>query len=202
MYIPDYFRQKDFDEIRRFIEENPFAFLLFPEGDEVSTTLIPMIHEVEDGKLVIYGHMARNNPQWEKAMDKKVTILFFGPHHYISPRWYEIRKSVPTWNYVSVRMSGTFKIMKRKETEDFLIRLSTFLDLEWRRERREKEAYYQKMVEEIVAFRIESQTLDAVWKLSQNHPLSDRKGVVENLEKAGDDDAVKMAGMMRKMMGK
>ena len=202
MYIPDYFRQKDFDEIRRFIEENPFAFLLFPVGDEVTTTLIPLIHEVEDGKLVIYGHMAKNNPQWKNAMDRKVTILFSGPHHYISPRWYEIRKSVPTWNYVSVRITGTLKVMGRKDTENFLIRLSTFLDAEWRREGREKEAYYQKMVEEIVAFRVESQTVDAGWKLSQNHPVSDRKGVVENLEKAGDDDARKMAEMMRKMMEK
>jgi transcriptional regulator len=146
--------------------------------------------------------MAKNNPQWKKAMDRKVTILFFGPHHYISPRWYEIRKSVPTWNYVSVRITGTLKVMERKDTEDFLIRLSTFLDAEWRKEGREKEAYYQKMVNEIVAFRVESRTVDAGWKLSQNHPMSDRKGVVENLEKVGDDDARIMAGMMRKMMEK
>ena len=189
-------------EIRRFIGENPFAFLLFPVGDEVTTTLIPLIHEVEDGKLVIYGHMAKNNPQWKIARDRKVTLLFSGPHHYISPEWYEIRNAVPTWNYVSVRITGTLRILERKDTEDFLIGLSTFLDAGWRREGREKEPYYQEMIGDIVAFRVVLETIDAAWKLSQNHSEGDRKGVIENLEKAGDDDARIIAGMMRKMMEK
>ena len=45
-------------------------------------------------------------------------------------------------------------------------------------------------------------TFKAAWKLSQNHSEGDRKGVIENLEKAGDDDARIIAGMMRKMMEK
>lgn len=200
MYIPEYFRQKDFGEIRHFIEENPFALLLFPKGDEVTTTLIPLIHEIEDERLIIYGHMARNNSQWKDAQDRTVTILFFGPHHYISPRWYEIRKSVPTWNYTTVRITGILRVLDRVNTEAFLVKLAAFLDEEWRIEGREKESYYQKMIDEIVAFRIEAKTVDAAWKLSQNHPIGDRKGVVDNLERAGDSDAQIMAAMMKRMM--
>ena len=33
-------------------------------------------------------------------------VIFTGPHAYISPRWYEDKERVPTWNYTAVHAYG------------------------------------------------------------------------------------------------
>jgi transcriptional regulator len=33
-------------------------------------------------------------------------IIFHGPHAYISPSLYELRESVPTWNYAAIHVYG------------------------------------------------------------------------------------------------
>jgi transcriptional regulator len=33
-------------------------------------------------------------------------VIFQGPHAYISPSWYAVHPSVPTWNYAAVHAYG------------------------------------------------------------------------------------------------
>lgn len=197
MYIPDYFRQKNFETIRKLISENPFGVLLVPQENEVLTTLLPMINEIENGKLCIYGHMARANESWKIASGNKVTLLFTGPHHYISPRWYVSRETVPTWNYIAVRISGAFSILDESGALDILSKLGNTFDRAWSGENHGKEEYYLAMLEEIVAFRVDAASVDASWKLSQNHSEEDRSRIIRELEDIGSDDARKIAGIMR-----
>jgi transcriptional regulator len=35
-----------------------------------------------------------------------VTAIFHGPHGYVSPSWYTVKKAVPTWNYAVVHVRG------------------------------------------------------------------------------------------------
>ncbi len=49
---------------------------------------------------------------------------FHGPHCYISPSWYETEKAVPTWNYVTVHVSGEVEL---QEDENEL--MSSLLDM-------------------------------------------------------------------------
>ena len=198
MYVPEYFNIKDTDTIMDFIKENSFALLLTASGDEVLNTLIPVITKRNGDNFTLLGHMARANPHWKSADGKRSTILFLGPHHYISPRWYTIEKSVPTWNYSAVRMSGVFKTVTREESKEILLELSSIYDPEWTSLERNRESYYEKMVDEIVGFRLEVQDITCKMKLSQNRPVADRHKVIENLRNEKSSEAEMVASMMER----
>ncbi len=196
MYVPEYFNIRDMDTIMDFVSENGFALLLTASGDDVLNTLIPIIAKRNDSHVTLTGHMARANPHWKTAEGKRSSILFLGPHHYISPRWYTIEKSVPTWNYSAVRMSGIFQTVSRAESKEIVMDLSKIYDPEWASLGKEKEQYYEKMVDKIVGFRLNVQDIMCKMKLSQNRPVADRLKVIENLKKEKSSDAQMVAAMM------
>ena len=196
MYVPEYFNIKDMDTIMDFVSENGFALLLTASSDDVLNTLIPIIAKRNDSHVTLTGHMARANPHWKTAEGKRSSILFLSPHHYISPRWYTIEKSVPTWNYSAVRMSGIFQTVSRAESKEIVMALSKIYDPEWASLGKEKEQYYEKMVDEIVGFRLDVQDIMCKMKLSQNRPVADRHKVIENLKKEKGNDAEMVAAMM------
>src|SRR5204863_7118642 len=64
------------------------------EGIQVSH--LPMLLDrsrTPNGMLV--GHLAKPNPQWREFTGNGATVTasFAGPHAYISPRWYQTRRS-------------------------------------------------------------------------------------------------------------
>lgn len=193
MYTPDYFQNRDRERIKKFLEKNSFGILLSINGDNIENTGIPFIFDFNGDRITLYGHMARNNQQWRTSVGKKVTVLFLGPHYYISPRWYVEESSVPTWDYVIVRMTGPMELVDRENTENILKRLSDKFDREWSDLKKEKESYYQKMITEIVAFRIDVKEIIANWKMSQNHSKEDINNVIENLEKLGTRESIDTA---------
>ena len=42
---------------------------------------------------------------------QEVLVIFQGPHTYVSPSWYEVELSVPTWNYTAVHAYGTPRLV-------------------------------------------------------------------------------------------
>ncbi len=189
MYIPGEFKQEDIEAIGSFLQKNSFGILLTPDGDDIYNSQIPFIIKRESTTFTLYGHLARNNEQWKVSENKKATVLFPGTHHYISPIWYTVESSVPTWDYEIVKLKGTFEILNRKETAELLIELSEEFDPAWAALKKENEKYYQKMVEEIVGFRIKADQVQAKWKMSQNRPISDVKKVIDNLKKINSPHA-------------
>lgn len=68
---------------------------------------LPIIAETcASGEVVLFGHMARANPQWRHFLENDTFIIFNGPHAYITPQWYKDPMNVPTWNYAVVHASG------------------------------------------------------------------------------------------------
>jgi Transcriptional regulator len=64
----------------------------------------------------------------------------------------------------------------------------------------DKEVYYQKMVDEIVAFRIEVNEVMGKWKLSQNRPLADRRQIIENLKSTNIPESLEVAEMIENIL--
>ena len=114
MHIPKLFEIKDITIIEQFIKENGLATLitknsLFPVG-----THIPIDLEInENGENVLWGHISKANTQWNDfEKDENVLVIFLSPvHHYISSSWYN-HPNAPTWNYLSVHISGKLKIIE------------------------------------------------------------------------------------------
>jgi transcriptional regulator len=76
----------------------------------IATPLPILLDDTEGAHGVLYGHVARANPQWRSAPVAEAMAIFMGPDAYITPSWYatkqETGKVVPTWNYIAVHAYG------------------------------------------------------------------------------------------------
>ena len=174
MYAPDYNQNKDRAEVLEFMRANKFAVVVTATGGEPQASHLPMLIEERDGKLVIVAHMAKNNPQWEAfyaGIDAaEVLVVFHGAHAYVSPRWYEDKERVPTWNYAAVHAYGKVKAFHDGESKRAAVaKLVAHHDPQWKPDfEKLSPAYMEGMLGGIVAFEIPVDRIETRWKLSQN----------------------------------
>src|SRR4051794_6236182 len=111
MYVPSWFARTDPAELFVFMESHSFALLVSTRDGAPFGTHLPLLLDRTAGPHgTLIGHMARANPQWRDLDGRPVLAVFGGPHAYISPSWYEAENVVPTWNYVAVHATGTFRL--------------------------------------------------------------------------------------------
>jgi len=108
---------------------------------------------------------------------------------------------VPTWNYVDVHAYGTVRLIEDGDWLRGLLRRlterhETGNPEPWRIEDL-PEAYLEGMVKGIIGFDIAVSRLEGKYKLSQNRPPADRPRVIAALERAGDENSVEVAQLMR-----
>lgn len=170
VYTPPTFAPADLSVGWRIVREQPLGLLLLPGG---SITPLPMLGDEPSRTLV--GHLARANPAAALPDGTEATVVFLGPHAYVSPTWYEApNEQAPTWNYVLVTMAGTLSWLGRDETrrvlDDLCARFeppggyspATVDDIQMR-----------EMLDEIVGFRIDVREVRPKLKLSQNRSPED-----------------------------
>ena len=200
MYSPPDNRIEDLHEVAEFMRAGSFALLVTGTGGTLHASHLPVIVEERGGRLAIHSHMAKNNPQWQEFFDDEILVVFSGPHAYVSPRWYEDRERVPTWNYAAVHAYGVAKIISEKEKKyGSQRRLVEFLDPQWlptfdglRPE------YVDMMLGGIVTFNIEVTRLETRWKLSQNRGRREMERIAAELDKSQDSTERALAALTRK----
>jgi len=188
MYSPEYNRVEDRAELLAFMRAHNFPALVTGLGGTLHATHLPAMVREEGEGLVIDMHMARNNPQWNEFFDEDVLVIFSGPHDYISPRWYEERERVPTWNYAAVHAYGVPRLIEeRKEKHASQRNLVAAMDPQWLPKFDAlPEKYVSMMLEGIVNFEIRVSRLQTRWKLSQNRGRREMELIAEALDKAGN----------------
>ena len=166
MYVPAHFAQTDHDEVVRFMRAFSFATLCSTDDDGVpfASHLPILVADPTPGRVVLEGHVARGNPQWRHADGKPVVVIFAGPHHYISPTWYEEPGTVPTWNYLAVHATGLFHA--RSDADDLRRILARTVEVyeagmptPWRPD----PSVVETLLGGIVGFRVEVKSLEAKW---------------------------------------
>jgi transcriptional regulator len=60
--------------------------------------------------------------------------------------------------------------------------------------------FVERLLTQIVGFRIEVVKIEGKWKLNQNHPVERRKKVVRALREQDDENARAIAAMMQAML--
>ncbi len=159
-----------------------------------------MLLERHEDHDTIIGHVAKANPQWRDFDGhlRALAIFDWGPHAYVSPRWYGEGRYVPTWNYVSVQMRGVPVLIENSEERRPALRLLTerFEAPEAYSMDALPEDYLQAMVGATVAFRIPVDHVDAAFKLNQNRSAEARRGVVDALGASEDSQARVIADLM------
>jgi transcriptional regulator len=200
MYSPNYNRIEERTEVLDFMRANSFALLVTGTGGTLHGSHLPVMTQERDGHLVLDMHMARNNAQWQEFFDEEVMVVFFGPHAYVSPRWYEDKERVPTWNYAAVHAYGIPKVVADpKDKHASQRRLIASMDPQWLPEfDRLRPEYVRSMLEGIVNFEITVTRIETRWKLSQNRGRREQELIAAELEKSDDSVARALAELTRK----
>ncbi len=211
MYIPRHFVELDQSYIRAFVRKHNFGLLVTWDGERPLATQL-VFNLIESGTdLMLFGHLARSNPQW-RTFEKTSEVLsvFEGPHAYVSAAWYSIQ-SAPTWNYVTVQVYGKAQIVEDK-TELFEL-LRDLVD-EQEESTPEAERYHleampkgmaEDMMNSLIGFKIKVARIECAAKLSQNRNQKDYENIIEKLRTRNDADSIGVAEEMttrRKLSGK
>lgn len=198
MYIPKYYREEDRQEILAFLKQNNFPALVTFNGERPIATHTPVeVVEDESGKVTIYAHISRANPQWKTFDQQEMLLIFQGAHTYISPRWYG-HVNVPTWNYMIVHVYGNVRFLQGDELYALFSRLigahevNTGYSLESL-----PQDFVQKEMKGVVGFAIDVTRIDAGYKLSQNRNDEDHENIIRELNKREDEDSLRVAKAMR-----
>lgn len=200
MYVLPAFAQNDPDVLTRFVRQHSFALLVSAGEGVIAASHLPLLFARDEGERgVLYGHFAKANHHWERAAGA-VLAIFSGPHAYVSPSWYEATEVVPTWNYTAVHVSGRLTLVEDpQESLAVLQRLVDFYEggmpEPWVFDPQTE--FNRRLSAAIVAFRIDVTSIEGKWKLSQNQPLERRHKVIDAFERAGDEESLAVAELMR-----
>jgi transcriptional regulator len=205
MYIPPHFAQNDAACLYEAMERYSFATLVSLGGGGLEASHLPLLVDRSTGAQgTLIGHMARANLQWKGAAGQEVLAIFSGPHAYISPQWYEATQVVPTWNYVAVHAYGRLELIDdeaevRRLLERTVETYEAGQPRPWRID--EPAEFVERLVKQIVAFRIPIARLEGKWKLNQNRPVEQRERVVARLLEQGDENGVAVARLIGRLVG-
>ena len=180
------FRSEDRALLETLIEEIGFGmvFLTTPDGPRVAHT--PLL---STGDRAVQFHLARGNALTKHLDGSTALVLVNGPEAYISPRWYEDRATVPTWDYVALELEGRVRRMDQEGLDALLYALiernETRLGGEVWQASETPEDYWRKLLGAIAGFELEVLAWRPTLKLSQNKTAEDRVRIAEALEQSG-----------------
>ncbi len=197
MYRPPAFREDRPEVLHAAIRVHPLATLITCGGSGLVANVIPFSLQVNEGGNVLRAHLARANKQIaDLRAGAQALVMFQGPQAYISPSWYPTKhehgKAVPTWNYVIVQVRGTARII-----DDLAWLRDQITDLTDAHERDREQPwsiddapadFIAGQMKGIVGLEVPVEQIEGKWKVSQNQPPSNRRGVEQGLRGAGFTD--------------
>jgi transcriptional regulator len=201
VYIPEFNRQEDRSATLAFMSANPFAILVSNVQGIPFATHLPLLADEAGDQVVIQGHMAKANPHWKSMKPgEESLVIFHGPHAYISPTLYELRESVPTWNYAAVHVYGEPTLFSDEEgLKATLHRMINTFESSYMAQWSElSDKYRSGMMKHIVGFEIKAKRLEAKFKLSQNRTNGEQARVIHSLSQNKDSNVSGVAELMQR----
>ncbi len=200
MYLPPAFREDRLQVQHDLIRKHPLGLLVTVGHDGPLASPLPFVLDSSASTLgTLRGHLARGNTQWkESRLDINALVIFQGPDVYVSPSWYQTKqetgKVVPTWNYATVHARGKLRVI---EDADWLSAQIAELTNQMEGQRAQPWAvsdapsdYIESQIKGIVGLEIGIAEIEGKWKVSQNRPVADRRGVVQGLAMSADNSAM------------
>jgi transcriptional regulator len=171
------------------IGAHPLAHLVRAGGGDhgLDADPVPLLLDASGERL--QGHVARANPLSQLAAGTPVLAIFGGAQAYVSPNWYpskaEHHRVVPTWNYATVHVHGTFELHDDPAwVHELVTRLTARQEAAQPRPWAVSDAppeYIQQMLRAIVGIEVRISRVVGKFKASQNRSAADREGVVAGL---------------------
>ena len=196
MYNLPYFKEKDQKVVMEFIHKHPFAFIAgcSPDNKPVATQ-IPVFIEERNEKLFMTGHMMKQTDH-HKAFEQNPNVLcvFTGNHTYVSASWYSNPHQASTWNYMSVHVKGKLRFLDDEALIDVLKKTSLHFENNDHRSPTVFDNlpvdYTNKLMKAIIAFEVEVESIDNVFKLSQNRDKESYHNIIDKLQNQDADGKV------------
>ena len=211
MYQPAHHREDRLRIQHALIRAFPLGTLVTNGPSGLVANHVPFLIDPEASRLgTLRAHVARANPQW-KEFDpaQEALVIFRGAERYVTPSWYatkrETAKVVPTWNYAVVHAYGRMRAIEdagwlKVQIED-LTRFNEAARAEPWAVSDAPAPFVDAMVRGIVGLEIEIARIEGKWKVSQNRPEADRRGVVEGLRENADARSGEMAELVEAFGG-
>lgn len=190
MYTPPAFRDEDRANLLAVIRAARLANFVTATAEGPLATPLPLYVAADEGEHgVLYGHLAKANPQWRVPPIGSGLAIFMGPDAYVTPSWYAVKqetgKVVPTWNYVTVQASGPVEFFEDPERLlDVVTKLTNLHEGDRAKPWTVSEApadFIQAQLRGIVGIRMPIAKLEGKRKMSQNRGQADRAGVAAGL---------------------
>ena len=146
-------------------------------------------------------HLVRSNPIARRA-DGPATLAVSGPDGYVSPDWYGAPDQVPTWHYVAVHLTGHLTRLPQESMRDLLDRESAQFEAAlpkppWTTAKMTPDVL-ERMMRQIVPYRLHVERVDSTWKLSQNKPEAVRHAAADRIETGSGQELAQLAHLMRR----
>lgn len=204
MYNISYFTEPDRELIIAFMKEYSFAMVTGIGENYPVATQLPLEIEEKDGSVFLKGHLMRKTDH-HLAFEKNnnVLVLFTGPHCYVSAAWYNNPNTASTWNYMTVHARGKIIFTDEKGTYEAVKSVTN------KYEGTETKAAFNNMPQEyikpilkaIVGFSIEVETIENVFKLSQNKSEEEQLNIITQLrERNINNDDLNIANEIEKRL--
>lgn len=194
MYLPAHFRDESRTTAEALLRAHPFATLVTTLDGAPFATHLPLLL-ADDGQRLL-GHFARPNPQVRGiGSGEPALAIFHGPHAYVSPRWYERRPAVPTWNYAVLHVRGRLQpLADGAELRAVQAQLVDAFEPAPLPDGVMPETHVEQLSAGIVGFALAIERIDTKLKFGQHRSLADQQGVEAGLlATAGSDEAALVA---------
>jgi transcriptional regulator len=195
MYIPKHFEENNQELVKKILFENPFASLIVRYEDKIEISPLPIIG---DNLETLYFHTSKQNPLAQILKSyTDVTVLFHGPHAYISPDFYKDPMSTaPTWNYATVQIEGVVTWLENENDifQFFRKMENKFKNKIWSFDQMNTERR-SSLLKNISCFKMDVKKIIPKFKLSQNK-IEEVDSVIANLSSLGFEEQ-KLAMLMK-----
>ncbi len=203
MYQNKKYIKNDAHYVFRFIRQYPFATLVL-QDDMLIATHIPILAEDNEEELVLYGHIANNNPMVHSLQkEKDILLIFQSAHGYVSSSWYK-EKDISTWDYSAVHINAKLHIQSQAELQACLVKLV---------ERFEKDQEHplffhdipKKMIDDhlphITGFWCKPVKIEAIAKFHQGFARDDIESITTHLQRQGSPLGRELSKLIKKEHG-
>ena len=196
MYNLPYYKEHDPKVVEDFVKANPFAFISGCDANnQPIATQIPVFFEDKNDTKVLRGHIMKQTDHHKAFLQNpNVLVVFSGKHTYVSGSWYSNPHTPSTWNYMSVHAKGVIRFLDEQALIDILKTTTNYFeghnpDSPTIYDNLPKD-YTDRLIKAIVAFEIEVESLDNIFKLSQDRDKESYHNIIAQLQNQGEDSKV------------
>lgn len=179
-YPPTHYQCDDHNLLVATARQFPLASLVSVVDGRALITHLPLVYypATPDQSEYFIGHLDARNPQVASVNGGQLEAVFHGPTVYVSVHDYEKQHGrLPTYNYVKAHAGGKAAVIDTPaEVLKSLIELTAYMergDQPW--ELQPDNEVAQHYLPHIVAFKLEVESWEGKFKLSQDKPVVERE---------------------------